>query len=551
MDGINATSNLLAMTSMRPIADAVTEVQVQTGSTSAEYGAYLGVHVNVVTKAGTNDFHGALFEYLQDDSLESRGYFDNLSLPEPPKRSNQFGMEFDGPVAIPGLYDGRNKTFFMARLRRAALQPHDQPDCVGPDRADAARRLQRDQHADRQPHHQAALPGQPDPAGAAVAAGARSCSSTIPCPTCRARRTAPATTIRRRRSTESNIDQLLFRVDQNISNAARVYVRYNWVDAFDGFGNVVPTTGLFQPRVNKNTLVSWQQTLSPTLLNDFRIGYHRLDIDSLNNLMLAGVPSAGSDIGIPGFDGDVRYNNPGIPTIGLTGFSGLGNAGTNWYQFDTTFQMSNVLSWTKGTHNIRTGFDVRKMATGRRAANDPRGVFNFNGSMTGYPVADFMTGIPITITTPVDQVLGHVGQWRNGFFANDVWQATRNMTLSLGLRYERNTPVQTYEGFASMLNADQTAIIPSSFPAVGFEFHEPNNEGLGPAPRRDLSPVGEDRAARRVGHLLQPQPDELVHVPHQQSADRRRLHVQQQHDQPDAVVRSTRSARSDRAGRRT
>jgi len=114
MDGINASSNLLSMTSMRPMADAVTEVQVQTGSTSAEYGAYLGVHVNVVTKAGTNDFHGALFEYLQDDALESRGYFDNLSLPEPPKRSNQFGLEFDGPVAIPGLYDGRNKTFFMA-----------------------------------------------------------------------------------------------------------------------------------------------------------------------------------------------------------------------------------------------------------------------------------------------------------------------------------------------------------------------------------------------------------------------------------------------------
>ena len=142
--------------------------------------------------------------------------------------------------------------------------------------------------------------------------------------------------------------------------------------------------------------------------------------------------------------------------------------------------MSNVLSWTKGTHNIRTGFDLRKMATGRRAANSPRGAFSFNGQMTGYSVADFMTGVPITVGTPVDQVQGHVGQWRNGFFINDVWQATRNMTLSLGLRYERNTPVQTYEGLASMLNADQTQIIPTSFPAVGFEFHEPNNKDFGP-----------------------------------------------------------------------
>ena len=119
--------------------------------------------------------------------------------------------------------------------------------------------------------------------------------------------------------------------------------------------------------------------------------------------------------------------------------------------------------------------------------------------MTGHAVADFMTGIPITVTTPVDQVQGHVGQWRNGFFINDVWQATRNMTLSLGLRYERNTPVQTYEGFASMLNAEQTAIIPTSFPAVGFEFHEPNTQGLGAASRRDLPPVGQDRACAPAG----------------------------------------------------
>ena len=63
LDGINSSSNLLAATSMRPIADAVTEIQVQTGSTSAEYGAYLGVHINVVTKSGTNDLHGCVFDF--------------------------------------------------------------------------------------------------------------------------------------------------------------------------------------------------------------------------------------------------------------------------------------------------------------------------------------------------------------------------------------------------------------------------------------------------------------------------------------------------------
>ena len=66
---------------MRPIADAVTEIQVQTGSTSAEYGSYLGVHINVVTKSGTNTPHGSLFYFLQDDALDARGHFENRAHP--------------------------------------------------------------------------------------------------------------------------------------------------------------------------------------------------------------------------------------------------------------------------------------------------------------------------------------------------------------------------------------------------------------------------------------------------------------------------------------
>src|SRR5262249_3168690 len=110
----NATANLLAATSMRPIADAVTEIQVQTGSTSAEYGSYLGVHVNVVTKSGTNDPHGSLFEFYQNAVLDARGYFENRANPKNPRRRDQFGGEMDGPLMFPKVFDGHDKTFFMA-----------------------------------------------------------------------------------------------------------------------------------------------------------------------------------------------------------------------------------------------------------------------------------------------------------------------------------------------------------------------------------------------------------------------------------------------------
>ena len=153
-----------------------------------------------------------------------------------------------------------------------------------------------------------------------------------------------------------------------------------------------PATGVTQPRVNKNTLFTYTHTLKPTLFNDFRIGYHRLDFDTLNQFYVNNQQGAGTALGIPGFDGDTRYNNPGLPSFNVSNFSGLSTSGTNWYQFDTTFQASDVLAWNRGSHNVRTGFDLRRLATGRRAANDPRGLFDFTGDMTGYSDGRFHAG---------------------------------------------------------------------------------------------------------------------------------------------------------------
>jgi hypothetical protein len=475
LDGISSSSNLLAATSMRPIAEAVTEVQVQTGSTSAEYGSYLGVHVNVVTKSGTNTFHGAGFAYHQGDALDTRGVFDNPNLPKNPRSRNQYGFQLDGPVRIPGVYDGRNQTFFMGAFEGVRGDTQTQPIISVP----TARMRQGDfgeiATQIRNPFTNEPFPGNQIPA-AMLSPVALRLLDYYPLPN------LPGTASNYQGAAQSrdDADQVLFRVDQNVGNTVRLYGRYNWHDSTTVGGSPLDVQAITQPRVNKNSLFSYTHTLGSSLHNDFRIGYHRIDFDTLNHFWVSGISGAGAALGIPGFDGDVVYNNPGIPSIGISAFSGLGQGGTNWHQFDTTFQMSNVMSWTRGTHNLRFGVDARRMATGRQAQNSPRGQFSFNGDMSGYAMADFMMGIPRTVLTPSEQLLGHVGQWRNGFFINDVWQATRNMTLSLGLRYELNTPAQTYTGYASMLNADLTEIIPSSFPSPGFQFHEPNRSDIAP-----------------------------------------------------------------------
>ena len=475
LDGMNSSSNLLAATSMRPIADAVTEIQVQTGSTSAEYGSYLGVHINVVTKSGTNSPHGSLFEFYQGDTLDARGYFENRANPQNPRRRSQYGFQMDGPLFLPKVYDGRNKTFFMGAYEGLRGEALTATFASVPTALMRQGNFSEITTAVRNP-----LTGQPFPGNIIPASQLSPIALKLLQYYPATNRTGTANNLQTSAASKDNNDQVLARVDQNLGNKVRLYVRYNWYDTFNSNIGAIPITGITQPRVNKNWLGSYTHTLKPTLLNDFRIGYHRIDFDTLNYFNVNNLTGIGAGLGIPGFDGDVKFNNPGLPSVNVSTFGSLSAGGTNWYQFDTTFQMSNVLAYNRGSHNVRGGFDLRRMTTGRRAANDPRGLFNFTGDITGYSVADFMLGLPRTVITPTDQLQGHVGGWRNGFFVNDVWQASRNLTFSLGLRYELNTPVQTYAGFASMLAPDLETIIPSSFPSVGFTFTEPNYKDIAP-----------------------------------------------------------------------
>jgi hypothetical protein len=477
LDGINSSANLLAATSMRPIADAVTEIQVLTGSTSAEYGSYLGVHINVVTKSGTNDLHGSVFHFQQDASLDSRNYFDNPAIPKNPRNSKQFGAELDGPLVIPGLYNGHNRTFFMVAYEGVRGEAITSPIASVPTALMRQGNFSEISAPIRNPATKQPFPGNIIPPSM-ISPVSQQLLQYFP----EANRAGTANNYQGPSQNSDNVDQILVRVDQNIGNKARLSLRYNWHDSYsvNPLSALIPIVAVTQPRVNKNWLFGYTQTLSPNLHNDFRIGYHHIDFDTLNQFSVTGKADAGTSLGIPGFDGDTKFGNPGIPSVNVSNFTGIGAGGTNWFQFDTTFQVSNVLAYTRGSHTIRGGFDLRRLSTGRQAANDARGLFNFTGDITGYSVADFMLGLPRTVIPPTNQIQGHVGGWRNGIFINDDWQATRNLTLNLGLRYELTTPVQTYAGLATMLADDFQTIIPASLPSKGFEFTKGNYKDFGP-----------------------------------------------------------------------
>jgi len=502
LDGIASSNNLLPITTMRPIADAVTEVQVQTGSTSAEYGSYLGVHINVVTKSGTNQLHGSAFEFFRDEKLDARGFFDNPTAPKNPLRRNQYGGQINGPVVIPGLYNGHNKTFFMFAYEGI------RQELTGSAIASVPTALMRQGNFSeittpiKNPRTGVAYPGNIIPRSDWSPVAVK-LLELYPQPN------RPGTGANFLGPTLSrvNTDQVLARVDQNIGNKARLYARFNWQDENLTDLGAIQTGGTIIPRKNKNALFAWTQTFTSNLVNDFRVGYLGVDETLTNYFKVNGPADVGTSLGIQGFDGDTRFNNPGIPSINVSGFNGLGNGGTNWPQWDRTFQLSNVVAWNRGSHNIRAGFDVRRQSTARQAANDPRGRFDFNGQLSGYSVADFLLGIPRTIIPPTDQVKGHVAGWRNGIFINDTWQASRKLTLNLGLRYERHTPVKTIIGRATELNADQTQIIPTTIPSPGFQFHEPNNKDF--APRLGANYRLTDKTVVRAGFGIYYNPNQL------------------------------------------
>jgi hypothetical protein len=278
----------------------------------------------------------------------------------------------------------------------------------------------------------------------------------------------------------NNTDQTVDRIDQNLGDRIRLFFRYQrqQESLLAGASNLTQNT--YSTVYMSNFVIGYTHTLSPNLVNDVRFGRNYFNTASLNYFTVNNLTSAGSQLGIPGFTGDVTYANPGIPVMSISGFQGFGNASSNWFQDDTTWQGADQLSWTHGSHNIMAGVEFRKLETGREATNDPQGLFNFTGQYSGYAPADFLLGIQANDTSAGPQVRGLVAEWRDGFFILDKWQVTRKLTLNYGLRYELPTVPYTVNGNASELNAQQTAVVPSNPPVKGFGFINTNHNDWAP-----------------------------------------------------------------------
>lgn len=504
LDGISIMNNLITTATLTPNPDALSSVQTQNGNYTAQYGDYLGVHINLVSRSGTNQFHGTVYDYIQNDALNAKSWLAKPGTKNNKLRYNNFGGVLSGPVIIPGLYNGRDKTFFTGsyeglrnngsafttttvltnRMRNGdfgelcASGFDSNGLCIG---ADAKTNKQLYNPQTQTPYKYNMVPVDPIaakilPYFAAPTSSDLTSNWTGNLPNA------------------VNEDSTLDRIDHNIGDKVRLFGRYAWqkVNNFSQSTNLTNTA--YTNTYTRNGAAGFTYIITPRLVNDLHFGFNVVNTQILNQQAQKGDKSAGSQLGIPGFTADVDSGNPGLVDMNISGYEGISQSGTNWYQDDRQLTFYDQVSYTFNKHSVMVGVSFRKMTIGRSAANTARGQFNFDGTLNGVKsgagdgAAAFIGGWATKYTSPYFQVKGSMGQWRDGFFAQDTWQISQKFTLQYGLRYELPQVAYSLNGVGRIMTADLTSLYPAiggttplnaqKYP--GFEFGGANHDLISP-----------------------------------------------------------------------
>jgi hypothetical protein len=450
--------------SVVPMSDAVEEFRVETNALKAEFGQTSGGVINVVTKMGGNEFHGSLYEFFRNDALDARNAFSTQPDPRTGRikqvlRYNQFGGTVGGPVRIPGLYDGRNKTFFFTgyeqwrwrstgapRLGTVALPewrtgnfstlrnglgqaiPLFDPNTTRVNPAGAG--FVRDP-----------LPGNIVPSNRIDPLSARVLAF-MPQPNATA--TDPFTGANNFIAlVPSSSDQGVFtgRLDHRFTTNDTFFFRYSSnrntrQDRGWGLNEADPAARNDQ-RDNHNAVVNYTRVISPKVVNDFRFAATRQWLPFLHPSFDQSWPSK---LGYPS-----QIPQDQFPPVVIAGLLGIGSAGfSGGLRAQQYVQLVDSVNIIAGKHNLKTGFDLRWSRLSFINRVTPSGRYDFNAALTGNPLVPANTGFGLATYLLGEVSGGQIGfrpffQHRAlplGLYIQDDWKLTRTLTMNIGLRYD-------------------------------------------------------------------------------------------------------------------
>jgi Carboxypeptidase regulatory-like domain len=438
LDGVDNTDVNFNTYIFLPSVDALEEFKVQTGVYSAEFGREAS-QVNVVTKSGTNSFHGTVFEFHRDDALDARPYSftaAQAAAKKAPFKWDQYGYTAHGPV-------WKNHLFFMSnfegyRDRKQFQNPFNVPSTAmrGGDFSELLPNL-----------------AIVDPTQCTVAGTTRTCApfpgNRIPATRIHATAkkllefypepTSPGL-VNNYLSFQNRVidkNQYTQRMDLIQSSKSAWMGRYSYANESE----ITPALKLngtkLKTRVHQTALGN-TMTLSPTLLNEFRFGYNYFF--NTFGRELAFERDVVKELNIPG----ISLNPPeawGIPSIGITGFSGFGDSTEGPYtNRNHAMEFTDNLSWIRGRHSFKMGGTVRYDKYNQVGNQFARGNFQFQPIATGYAFADFLLGYAQQTESAVALAVTKFRAMSQAYYFTDTWKVRSNMTFDLGLRYEYTPP---------------------------------------------------------------------------------------------------------------
>lgn len=433
LDGGTNMTNLRNTGNSAPNPEAIQEFKVTTNAYNAEYGRYASGIINVITKSGTNKFHGSLYEYVRNDAFNANEYGSILA--RAPYKRNQFGGSIGGPIiedrtffffTYSGLRQIQSRFLSGARVptalerigdfRQSATLPKDPAtgttlanasviSCNGVNGVICANRI--DPVALKILNDSIPVSNSTNPNGTPGWQG------NVPLPT--------------------NTNEFLVKLDHQLNDPHRLSFTYFTTSGsqtfFPGNGNLPWATQDF----------SWRQH-NANFSDVWVIG-----ADKVNQLWLTYTRNFGGRLNNPGTtlrDLGSTFTPQGegsLPQITVNGFFTLSNAiggptaGTNLYS------LRDVFSWNKGNHSLKFGGELTLNKDIQQTLLNNYGVFAFNNTATGNAFADFLLGIPSTLTQDAP-VTGLTNTWYTALFVQDDFRATSNLTLNLGLRWDVQTP---------------------------------------------------------------------------------------------------------------